>query len=897
MGLGRLGFVVSVWKFMVISAKTCYRSVWNHPILVGLGSFIVYLYRSFPFMFSILVTASPVLVCTAVLLGLLLSFGSPNIPQVEKKGGKEKVSHAVSSLKTGATVVDSIVERDAGRGGFVVKGHVGKMRGLVENDFEKVSLVDNEVSEVEDGSISYKRLVDDRLDSMGIHCENGVIDGVRGMSNDLLFEKKREVHGEMLGSDGAFRNWEPVEDRSDLAVAVHERNLDVDHNKFAENFSDVPKDKDDDEYLDSGSDGAESSSPDVSMADIMPALDELHPLLGSEEPEPALLSIVGSYAVSERSHGSINDDSADSDEFENPREEDNDDNERKGAKTDTEDESKSAIKWTEDDQKNLIELGTSELELNQRLEILIARRRAHKNMNSMTEKNQVNYGGADIPSHITPISTRQNPFELPYDSCHGSRLPPIPGSAPSILRPRNPFDLPCDSSEEIPYPKGDSFPVDFAGFNRRETVAPRESILRRHESFNVGPSSFGFPRQELNWKPFFVPDRVVTEGASFLRQSSEASESKMSSVADTESVSSVPDEEDNKPNEHGVSREVEPILNKGHASVPDEQESRSSGNVESINAVLAKNRDVHLDVVGIVLGDGENQLETESDLSEAAAAHMELNASEIHSERELVMEDSSSSSTSSSSSSSSSSSETDEEISDVKGEDFASFEPEDHETKESGFSTQPSFVESEFHCTSRAVDDNQHREPVYDSSPPSLEKFFSFSSVSSNTLAEIYEMGLPSTLVGSTDEEPRAHGKTTERSTTSFEMMHVASSDLLNEKKTRARGMTESSMHGVKHTGSPGASSSSSDNNAVEYFSTDAGSSSSDEGLENVVSLPNKEKSFTQNQVNLPSLASETTLAVDRRMGEVLDSSPKVQQNPMHPIESSANSGFIAQID
>ncbi|KAK9018363.1 hypothetical protein V6N11_001339 [Hibiscus sabdariffa] len=149
---------------------------------------------------------------------------------------------------------------------------------------------------------------------------------------------------------------------------------------------------------------------------------------------------------------------------------------------------------------------------------------------------------------------------------------------------------------------------------------------------------------------------------------------------------------------------------------------------------------------------------------------------------------------------------------------------------------------------SSVVDDNQHREPIYDSSPLSLEKCFSFSSVSTNTLAEISEMGLPLTLVRSTDEEPKAHGKTTEQSANSSEEMHV---------------------------GPPGVSSSSHDQNVVEYFSPNVGSSSSDEGLENVVSLPNKEKSFTRNQVNLPSLASKTTLVVDRRMGEVLDSSPK----------------------
>ena len=36
------------------------------------------------------------------------------------------------------------------------------------------------------------------------------------------------------------------------------------------------------------------------------------------------------------------------------------------------------VEWTEDDQKNLMDLGTSELEMNRRLESLIAKRRARK---------------------------------------------------------------------------------------------------------------------------------------------------------------------------------------------------------------------------------------------------------------------------------------------------------------------------------------------------------------------------------------------------------------------------------------------------------------------------------------------------------------------------------------
>ncbi|MBA0653948.1 hypothetical protein Goklo_021046 [Gossypium klotzschianum] len=868
MGRGKLEFGVRVWKYMVVSVKTSYRLVWNHPIFVGLVGFIIYLYRSFPFMFSILVTASPVLVCTAVLLGLLLSFGSPNIPEIDEKEKEkeEKISHKVSPLKTGATEGNYVVVRDVDHGDFVVERHVGERRGIVENAYGKVSLADNEISEVEedDSSISYKMLVDER---MGIDCDNGVI---QGMSNDLL-SQKREILPEMLGSEDVFSKREPVAD------GVRDRNLEVDHSKFAGAFSDVLKgdelesslmsswkhdvaneDDGDDKYLDSGSDGTENSSPDVSVTDIIPVLDELHPLLGSEAPQPALLSVDCSDAVSERSHGSSNG-SVDSYELENQRKE-----EGKGSKTDNEDESKSAIKWTEDDQKNLIDLGTSELERNQRLETLIARRRAHKNMRSMNEKNLIDLDGANIPSHITAISTRQNPFELLYDPCEDLGLPPIPGSAPSISRPRNPFDLPCDSSQEKPDPEGVNFQEDFSGFNQRETVPQRESMLRRHESFHVGPSSFVVPRQELNWKPYFVPERLVTEGASFQRQSSEASESKMSSVPDTESVSSILDE-DKQPN---VSQETETILNEDHSSVHDEQESQSSGEVESVNILLAENRDVHHDVVEIILGDGENQLGTESNLSGATPISlMEFNSSEIHSRTEMVTEDSSSSSSSSLSSSSSSSSETDEEISDVKEEGFASFEPRDHETEEFGFSMQPSFEESESHSTSRAVDDNQHREPVYDSSPPSLEKFLSFSSVPSNTLAEISKMVSPLMLVESTDEGLKRHGETTEPSTTTFQEMHAAYSDLCSENERRATDMLENSMHVVKSVDSPRVSSSSSDHNVVEYFSTDAGSSSSDEELGKDVGRLAIDKENTQlEQVHISSSSEGSFIPKEDQM-------------------------------
>ncbi|XP_022743822.1 uncharacterized protein LOC111294684 [Durio zibethinus] len=415
MGLERLEFGVRVRKFMVISVKTCHRSVRNHPFWVGLFCFLIFLNRSFPLLFSVLVTASPVLVCTAVLLGTLLSFGSPNIPEIDEKEEEEKVSHEVSQLKTGATEDDTVFERGGGDDDFVVERYVGKKWDIADNADEKDNLVDNEVSEAEEenGSVRYKPLVDEDLDSRDIHCKNGMIDELEGTLSGSLLEKKWEIREEMLVSEGVLSMGEAADDRHLLADEVGDRNLEVEDGKRNAGFSDVPRvdeldsslvsswkctaddeddgvDEDDDESLDSGSDSAESSSPDASMADIILMLDELHPLLGPEALHPAQLSHDRLDSASERSHGSNNDESVNLYELENQREEDNDGEEDEGGeKGDKEDESKSAIKWTDDYKKNLMDLGTSKLERNQRLENLIARSRACKNMRLMAERNLI----------------------------------------------------------------------------------------------------------------------------------------------------------------------------------------------------------------------------------------------------------------------------------------------------------------------------------------------------------------------------------------------------------------------------------------------------------------------------------------------------------------------------
>lgn len=812
--MGRDGYKFGdkIRRFSAMSIKACYRSVCNHPFLVGMVCFLIFLYRSFPFLFSLLVSASPVLVSTAILLGVLLSFGQPNIPEIDKE---EKITHESAPLKTEVAKDTTLVERDQS---FTVERYVGKERDVVEDGYGETRLRKSLVSEIEEDNTS----VDDRP-------------FIDESSREIKFEKRaveeleREFYPESE-KNGEVREEKPIiEALTDGEVIQNEKvadkNLEVEDDRFRKEIVEAekedpiditspvspwkplrPEDDDDDandgdESLDSGSDGAESSSPDASMADIIPILDELHPLLDSEAPQPVHMSReVGSDAASEGPNGSTDDGDESDVDTEDPAEEgeedndDDDDDEEGETRGDKEDGSKSAIKWTEDDEKNLIDLGSLELERNLRLENLIARRRARKTSRFITEKNLIDLDGADIPFNIPPITTKRNPFDVPYDSYDD--LGPIPGSAPSILLPRrNPFDLPYDPNEEKPDLKADSFQEEFSGFHQKECM------FRRHESFTAGPSIFGLPKQErqdVKLRPYFVPERLASEGTSypsFERQLSEVSESKVSSVPDTESVSSAA-EEDKKLNEQDVSEQNEVMSNADHSSVRDENRSQSSEEVGSVDIEQAEKRDVHHDVVEITLGDMETHHEIESSLSEAVATNLvELDSCLVNSRRDLVEGDYSLRS------SLSSLSGVDEKFTDMKTVASTSLEPGDH-VEDSRLSPKPSLEESEFHFTSVGPDDQQHREPVYDSSPPPVAKFLSFSSTSSDYQLETDEMRSPPARVDLTEKGSEICYEGTKKNAFDFEEVHAASSlHTMDETESISREVVEKNKHDFSEAG------------------------------------------------------------------------------------------------
>ncbi|KAL8158655.1 hypothetical protein V2J09_000192 [Rumex salicifolius] len=411
--------------------------------------------RSSPFLFSLLVSASPVLICTAVLLGTLLCFGDPQIPDFDK-------SFSAIPLQNHAT---NIFNDDA----VLFPRHDPNTENIGGLSSWRSREINFDQHSVNESSNEYTRLAFEATTSMDDHFEPCSLPWT-------------QVNGD---DDEEEEEYEP---------------------------------------LDSGSDGAESSSPETSMADIIPLLNEIDPLIKCETS--------GLLSTCNRSHNSYksgvnSDEEADNKEAEEEEEEEeeeaeNDDDEEEN-QANKEDAEESAIKWTENDQKNLMDLGSSELERNQRLESLIARRRARLSMN---ERNLIDLdgNGIDLPNfQVLSISTtRQNPFDFPNETYDDKGLPPVPGSAPSILLPRrNPFDLPYDSSEEKPDLTGDSFHQEFMQQNHKEPFPRKDGRVTR-------------------LRPYFVADRLASEGTSyspFLRQSSEVSESSSSYQRQSSDVS------------------------------------------------------------------------------------------------------------------------------------------------------------------------------------------------------------------------------------------------------------------------------------------------------------------------------------------------------------------------
>ncbi|OEL35681.1 hypothetical protein BAE44_0003301 [Dichanthelium oligosanthes] len=600
-------------KVLRLSIGKGYIFVSEHPILFGFGVLLYLLYRSSPGFFAFLLSSSPVIICTTLLLGALLSYGEINLPEASEdhKGAPEisafKVGSSSSDIHLEANQRFSVPEFRDDTSNFKER-EIKQTVSFRERASEHAPLLRRADEEDESGDWrNIPRTLTPFPSMVNLRQESGI-------REDLNFNKKREPEGSFFIQDravgqtslfdvahlsglndkdtsfGLFSSCENVNKHVDMEENLNqERAIDsaasrvreISEEKQTEELAGTSKsassisihqwEKTDrlnvninnvveDNLLDSSlgspwarvssqdgssgfdSDGAESSSPDASMTDIAPVLDEIDPLLGADSGRPDPIPKDDSDTDSHVSEDhQIDDDSND----------EGDDNDAKdsveGKKKD--DGREAAFLWTADDEKNLMDLGYSEMERNRRLEILMARRRSRKNIRFEIDNNLIdvdsNGAGRSLDdlsrfrAHVPPISVpRRNPFDLPYDSEEAA----IPGSAPSILHARkNPFDLPLEQPHDSVVPAHDNS-------NSGEFVMSprRDMIFRRHESFNFGRTDAIQERHFSRLKPYFVPETVEWNASNFQRQFSDKSESKFSSVTESDLVSSVGDQVDHK---------------------------------------------------------------------------------------------------------------------------------------------------------------------------------------------------------------------------------------------------------------------------------------------------------------------------------------------------------------
>ncbi|PQM43053.1 uncharacterized protein Pyn_17115 [Prunus yedoensis var. nudiflora] len=192
---------------------------WQPSISCGNAAFPDISVQIISFCVFSFVSTSPVLVCTAVLLGTLLSFGQPNIPEIEKE---EKLTHDIASLKTGVSKDDTfVVDRD---GSFSTERFSGKTRDIVSSEVEdhgphRDSKVSSEVED-HDGSSVYVPLINENLK----HTQNEkrVIEGVERELDSLELDNQRNSHDERLGIEGVEWDVEAVEQQYTLVQTVED---------------------------------------------------------------------------------------------------------------------------------------------------------------------------------------------------------------------------------------------------------------------------------------------------------------------------------------------------------------------------------------------------------------------------------------------------------------------------------------------------------------------------------------------------------------------------------------------------------------------------------------------------------------------------------------------------
>ncbi|KQJ89528.1 uncharacterized protein LOC100832179 [Brachypodium distachyon] len=491
--------LLRIRRLVRCSIRLGYRSACDHPGMLLSGVLLLFLYELCPpSVFAFLVSSSPVFALTALLLGVLLSYGESSVPCWD--GGDVLEDHRILSLRSSISLAECSASAEVENVPFEVRLEERIENGKYNGDLN-----------VREGS------TDDR--GCDPPCEEKMITHIAAddavlHEEEAYVEEERTPNGKLHGTTCAEKYVSFVPDDTVLGAESCSKypksNATMESEERAEEIGEKAELQElDRSYIGTGNNGVhsqyqmgelmracwqpvmrqdtpcydsesdlsdDSSSPDASMTDIIPLLEELHPLIDLGTGHPSL-------AYKNNSHSSSDDDE-----------------EEEGVSSENSDEE--GEEWQKDDGndwKDVTGLNSLDMEENSKLENVMELRRTKNILKFELDKKLMDLQAADATRmlkdassfhvQVPSISTsRQKTFDPSKDSEEMIELPQIPGSAPSLLPRRNLFDLQFDRTmdrrnrfEETWTPRS-RFGSAAQNWKRRNSYGQQSSTYLQHHT-------------------------------------------------------------------------------------------------------------------------------------------------------------------------------------------------------------------------------------------------------------------------------------------------------------------------------------------------------------------------------------------------------------------------------
>ncbi|KAG8050733.1 hypothetical protein GUJ93_ZPchr0009g1173 [Zizania palustris] len=419
MALGANDLMLYIRRLVYSSVRFGYQYACDYPIVLGAGILLLLLQRLCPSLFNFLLSSFPVFLLTALLLGALLSHGPVIIDNQQTLSFKSNISIIDCSINTVETAVEEHLENTTG------SNEDDDMQDTQyeekNNTYMTADTVLSEEVYIKDGTSDYNlHDIHEGKDVTSIVTDSiPCVEPLGFAKNNLnmeteehIVENRKMVELKECGSInlecgnskvqnqyqlGEFMSscWQPVMRRDNCSV--------------------------------SESDLSESSS-DASMTDIIPMLEELHPLIDLQTGHPSLTFRDNLNTSSDENEDDLEEEDVRSDETE--------------------------LEGMED----VIDLNSLDMEKNNKLESMMDLQRAKNILKFELDKRLMDLQAADAVHKMEEASrfhvqvpSISTPWQNTLDTSNGSEeiieLPHVLDSAPcSLLPKRSLFDLPFDQN-------------------------------------------------------------------------------------------------------------------------------------------------------------------------------------------------------------------------------------------------------------------------------------------------------------------------------------------------------------------------------------------------------------------------------------------------------------------